>query len=72
MHQPLPGEAKGNQPPSKKSEFMSNRQRNRRPLRRKRSSDYPSTKHRSTRTVQPEAIAEPPETEPEAPSSAGS
>ncbi|MGV9270263.1 hypothetical protein ACWDRR_37110 [Kitasatospora sp. NPDC003701] len=50
---------------------MSNRQRNRRPGRRKRSSDYPSTKRRSTGAAQPEVTAELPEVEPDATSPAG-
>ncbi|WP_157850074.1 MULTISPECIES: hypothetical protein [Kitasatospora] len=50
---------------------MGNRQRNRHQFRRKRPSDYPPLKHRSTGTAEPETIAEPPEVEPEAPSPAG-
>ncbi|MFJ1753937.1 hypothetical protein [Kitasatospora sp. NPDC088134] len=62
---------KETQQPLKEGEFMSNRQRNRRSVRRKRSSDYPSTKHRSTGAVKkPEITPEPSAVEPEAPSPA--
>ncbi|MFI2611823.1 hypothetical protein [Kitasatospora sp. NPDC018619] len=50
---------------------MVKRQPNRRPVRRKRPSDFPSTKRRSTGAARPEVTPEVPEVNPEAPSPSG-